>query len=310
MGTVYHIYQRTPKRFVIFYSISDFLVFLMTVCVTARKTRTRVLGVCCMFDHVHLLAEADSPEALSGFVDEYSSRFARQYNEDKACRGAVFEPRFGRAAKWGGKKIRTAIAYLYNNPVERMLCKNAEEYQWNFLAYAFSGTPFSVDDPLRSLSYRARSAASEIKYCRQHDKIISYAHLSKIFDSVNKTERKFLVDYIVSSYKCIDYTVLSSYFDGPKNMMTAIHSNTGSEYEIREEQDKVDDRYYQKFLSVLITSGHISNSKEIFHLEPKRKLELISFLNHRFPMVQKQVYKFIRYIPGGSANSGAPRRSV
>ena len=63
------------------------------------------------------------------------SRYVKEFNARTGRSGALFDPRYGSAMKKDGKKIRSAIAYLFNNAVEKHLCKKAEDYKWNFLSY-------------------------------------------------------------------------------------------------------------------------------------------------------------------------------
>ncbi|MBR0222649.1 MAG: transposase, partial [Bacteroidales bacterium] len=116
-GALHHIYQRTYDGYLIFYSVRDFLVFFTLFCTIARKYHIRVLGICLMYDHIHVLVAAPSKKDLSAFVQEYTCRFARQRNVQYQRKGSFFQRRFGSAPKSGEKKARTAIAYLYNNPV-------------------------------------------------------------------------------------------------------------------------------------------------------------------------------------------------
>ena len=90
------------------------------------------------------------------FMRDATRWYALLFNKYYGRKGSVFTPRFGSASKVGDKKVRTAIAYLYNNPVERKICVRAEAYRWNFLAYA-GRYPFG----LRRRTCRTRGQQSE-----------------------------------------------------------------------------------------------------------------------------------------------------
>ena len=100
----------------------------------------------------------------------YTSWFSRQYNEWYGLDGPLFRGPYGIASKVTDQKIRDAIAYLYNNPVERQLCKRAEQAHWNFLAYAENPYPFS--QPIRLDKARApmRRAVEEVRATRKEDR--------------------------------------------------------------------------------------------------------------------------------------------
>ena len=63
-----HVYQRTISGFNIFYDLEDFLVFYTIFSVTARMYKVRVVSMCLMYNHVHVLVESESLVELSRFV--------------------------------------------------------------------------------------------------------------------------------------------------------------------------------------------------------------------------------------------------
>ena len=142
-GECIHIYQRTVSGFNIFYDREDFIVFFTIFSVISRLYDVCVLELCLMIDHIHVLLAADSLEQVSSFVRHYSSQYALEYNHSLGRHGSLFHKSFGSAPKKGGKKIRSTIVYIGNNPVEKKLCSNAPEYRWNFLAYISETNPFS-----------------------------------------------------------------------------------------------------------------------------------------------------------------------
>lgn len=291
---IYHVYQRTPKRYLIFYSISDYIVLFSTICVVAKRCKIKLLGVCLMYDHIHLLVGANDRNELSHFVKWYSSWFSKAYNNDKGTTGPVFESRFGRAPKYRDKSIRTSIAYLLNNPVEKHLCEKAQQYRWNFLPYGLSSNPFSDYTPLRKASVRYRSALKEIKINCHEGKPIGYFHFRHLVTQLSKTERKLLCDAIINEYNVIDYEQLSAYFKNMDNLITAVNSNTGSEYDISEERDGFCDFLYTKMISLTLDSGIICNINDLFKIDIDCKLSLFKYLQAKIKAPNRQLRKFLR----------------
>lgn len=142
-NVISHCYQRTTGGVVIFYNISDYLVFFTIFCTTARKYKVKILSLCLMADHIHICISEERKGELSAFVREYSKLFSRVHNRTCHTQGNLFESPFGSAPKFGDKKARANLIYIGNNAPERRLCRNAEEYRWNFLAYAVCTHPFS-----------------------------------------------------------------------------------------------------------------------------------------------------------------------
>ena len=119
---VHHIYQRTINRFNIFYDLEDYLVYYTIFSIAARQYEVTILGLCLMFDHIHMLIKSDARVRMSEFVRQVTCMFAREQNNEVGRKGSLFQARFGSAPKKGLKLLRTAIAYLFNNPVEKRLC--------------------------------------------------------------------------------------------------------------------------------------------------------------------------------------------
>ena len=137
-GAITHCYQRTVNGFLIFYTVSDFLVFYTLICMLARKYRIQLYKICLMPDHYHLAFTAGSFQDMERFVQAVVSRFTKAQNKVLGRTGTLWESPFGYAPKFKSKSVKSLFIYIDNNPVERQLCKKAEEYRWNFLAYAIS----------------------------------------------------------------------------------------------------------------------------------------------------------------------------
>lgn len=151
MKKAIHIYQRSVKGDVIFYTLQDFLVFYTFVSEYARKYRVKILGLAIMYNHYHILVEADCRDEVKAFVSACTAGFSRAYNEEIGMKGSIFQSPFGSSVKYGDKNIRTAAGYVYNNHTNKKLCEKAEQTRWNFLAYAHeSGIPITSKRTQRS----------------------------------------------------------------------------------------------------------------------------------------------------------------
>jgi hypothetical protein len=150
-------------RGVLFYTYTDHLVFFTHYCVMARKHGIRVLSLCEMPDHVHDSVVAEKKEDLEQFKRETATTFSKNHNDWFLQKGPVLEGPFGRAPKREEKKARTNLVYVGNNPVERKLTARAEEYRWNYLAYAASDHPFSEKLVIRNARWPLQKAVKEVK---------------------------------------------------------------------------------------------------------------------------------------------------
>ena len=85
-GAIQHICQKTVNGFLIFYSVRDCVVFFTFIATAARRYNIRILGICLMVDHIHVLVEVRSKEEMDQFVSLYTSWFANTYNKWYAYR--------------------------------------------------------------------------------------------------------------------------------------------------------------------------------------------------------------------------------
>lgn len=295
-GILNHCYQRTAGGNLIFYCVSDHLVFFTELCCIARdyREKIRILSLCSMPDHIHLSIVAASRSELSAFVREYSARFAKKHNAICHRKGALFKSPYGSVPKRGDKKARTNLIYLGNNPVERHLCAKAEEYRWNFLAYAVSDHPFSDPLVLRNASWHLRCAIREIKQESKNDRPLSYRQLKRIFKGLDKREREQLTDFIITAYNVIDYPSAIRFFDTYEDMLTAMHANTGSEYDLNEVFHGKTDRCYAEMTAIAIRETGVGDIHDILAFPPDRKHRLLLRLSRLSDASLSQVRAFLQ----------------
>ena len=94
-GIINHIYQIAIDGDVIFYSISDHLVYFTIFCIYARKHGIRVLKLCQMPDHIHGSVIAYRKNSLSAFERDTTAVFAREHNGICHRKGPFFKSPFG-----------------------------------------------------------------------------------------------------------------------------------------------------------------------------------------------------------------------
>jgi len=82
-----------------------------------RRTRSdfRVVHYSLLGDHIHMLVEADSTEALSRGMIALQTRFALAWNKLWGRAGKVFADRFHLSLLDSPARVRSAIAYVLNN---------------------------------------------------------------------------------------------------------------------------------------------------------------------------------------------------
>ena len=160
-GEVHHICQQTVGGVLAFYSAADFLVFFSIVCTVAGRYGIRLLALCPMVDHTHIVVVAPGETALARFVQQYTCLFSREWNQSRGRKGPLFKHRYMSSVKLGNKQARTTINYCNNNPVERKVVTDARDYRWNFLRYARETHPYSPSLNLSKLPPKVRNILRE-----------------------------------------------------------------------------------------------------------------------------------------------------
>ena len=200
--------------------------------------------------------------------------FSKAFNQEYPQADLSFCSPFGRASKVSEKKIKTAISYLYNNPVEKQLCDRAELSRWNFLAYATSDHPFSEKLVENQARWNLRNALHEIRIDYAQGRPLNYAQLARITKPLTPKELAQLSDFIIKTYNFIDYESLKSHYRSFDDMVLAINTNTGSEYDLKEDFVAGSDRIYTKMTSFLLQSKEFTNIGDLLRrpAEERRRL--------------------------------------
>ena len=289
-----HIYQRTRNGFNLFYSLEDFLVFFTIVSVQVRKFGINMLGLCLMIDHIHILASAENLSQISQFISAYTSIFVKEFNEVTGRKGPLFEAKYGSALKLELKRIRSAIAYLLNNPVEKKLCTKAQDYKWNFLKYLDPSKKRQIGSK-RNLSRPLQRALTIVDDAYKKNKHLRYQLLTNLLKQLNPTEKELLSDYIITLYLPIDKKVAQKFFKSYNDMVLAVNSNTGTEYEITEAHFSKSDIQYREILQYLKTLN-ITDAKSLISATDERKVKLASQLKRFTSATTIQIKKFLHIV--------------
>ena len=288
-----HCYQRSADGGVLFYTYSDHLVYFTEYCLAARQYDIEVLALCQMPDHVHDSVRTKRKDNLARFKRKVNTDFSRKRNDFFRTEGPVLRDRYGSAPKYGDKKARSNLIYVDNNPVERKLVMKAEEYRWNYLAYATSDHPFSDQLVIRDARWPLQKAVREVKVQYKAGRPMDYAMLQRIFLPLDRKEALQLVDLIISTYNCIDYAAAARFFDSWNDLLTAMHATTGSEYDLNEVFIGKSDAFYAQMTSILLKGNYVKDIHDILRLSVDEKNELFQLLTPKTGALAEQIAHFL-----------------
>ena len=292
-GVVNHIYQKTSSGDNLFYDYEDYLAFYTIFAVCARSMNIITLELSLMRNHFHGLAITESAEELSSFMERCCSWYARESNIVIGRKGRLFKKNFGSAPKWDEKSIRSAINYVGNNPVEKGICKTAEECRWTFLAYYENRHPFSEPIILDKASKPLRRAVKEVKAMAALNLPLKHQQLSRMMKKLSPQEKEQLVDYIISEYLPFDYQKLISYYGLYEAMLTAMNSNTGSEHEINEEWYPESDLAYSEMIEFVKKERPENMVRSVITLPLEDKHKLAAKLRCHTSGSDRQICRFL-----------------
>lgn len=291
---VHHVYQNTRKGYLIFYSVKDYLILFSIITVIARRYEIKILGICMMPDHIHLIVYVRKPDRFRAFVRDYTSIFTKRYNQHYGLTGPLFNTPFGCAPKFIHKKIRSALAYVYNNPVEGHLALKAEEGQWNFLAYANKKNPFSEKLRIDKARWALRKALYTVKACRKAGRWLDYTEIEKVTENLPRRELHQFTDYTIRQYNCIDYGSAIAYYGSYEKMVTALNANTGSEYDLKEDTYAKDYRIYKTMILELCHGRKMETMEKVLYLPRPDRYRLRWGLIRNRGATDRDVAKLLR----------------
>ena len=279
-----HIYKRRHDGFLIFYSIKDYLVYFTLHSVLSVKYGIKVYGLCFMLDHIHSIVQANNLKQLSLFEHEVSRLFSLAWNEEYGKSGQMFGP-FGSAPKYGNKEKRSVFAYVVNNPVERHLCNKPEQFKWNFLH-----PPLPSD---RGNSGEFLYAKDRVNALRHRLRPLTYAVLNNLVKDLDEKETGALVNHIINTYNVIDYDAVVSLYGDYNQLLGAVNSNVGGEYEIRAHFIGFSDKTYASFSASLQRRYPRASVKEILNWGTDKKLEALFYLEKTTYALDRQIAKYL-----------------
>lgn len=288
-----HIFQHALKYRVVFFSMEDRLVFYTIFSVMAWRYGIVVLALAIMYNHFHCLIQAVSSKVMALFIGTVTSVYASAFNRDIGRRGPLFEKAYGHSLKWDAKSIRTSIAYNYNNSVEKGLFYRAEDDRWNLLAYVNSDHPYSDPIVLKKASLKLRGALKEVDAHVRDKAYLNYATVRRLFAGLSAKEREQLLDYTISRFLPINREQLISFYKGYDEMLLAINSNTGSEYDIKEEYTRDPDSIYTQMLGLVSKSSFSHKPHSIVAASVDKKKQVASVLRTRTAAKEYQICRIL-----------------
>lgn len=138
-----------------------------------------------------------------------------------------------------------------------------------------------------------RNAVREIDATADQNKPLKYIQLRRIFKKLSSQEKEQIVDYIITRYSPFDYENLLSFYGSYQKMTIAMESNTGGEYDLKEEYDHDSHLAYGEMIDCLKKRMGDRFSSAIISMSAEEKKRLFSELQHATSATPRQICKFL-----------------
>ena len=116
-GYAYHVLNRGNGGMTVFHKDGDYSAFLDLLAKAKIKFSVRVLAVCLMPNHFHLVVQPAADGAVSAFMQWWMTSHVRRYHEHYRSHGHVWQGRFGSFPIQQDDHLLIVIRYILRNPV-------------------------------------------------------------------------------------------------------------------------------------------------------------------------------------------------
>jgi len=194
-----HLWIRGNNKQPCFFADKDRHVYLRCLVEEARARSCDIHTYVLMSNHVHLLASARGPGAISRFMQTLNRRYCRYVNEEHHRTGTLWEGRFNSSLVKTEHYFFTLMRYIESNPVRAGMVARAGDYRWSSHHENASGAPSQVVTPHRLYLELGRCESSRREaYLRLFDTPVDDDTLDKIRKCINRGDPLEPVDCGVS----------------------------------------------------------------------------------------------------------------
>jgi putative transposase len=148
-GMPYHVTQRGNGRQRVFFSESDYRLYLDLLRANAERFRLRIWAYCLMPNHVHFVVVPEGAVAMAKTLGRTHADYARYFNLRQRSCGHVWQARYF-SCPLDRVHVWLAMAYVERNPVRAGFVEEAGSYSWSSAAAHTSG-----EDPAHILNLGA-----------------------------------------------------------------------------------------------------------------------------------------------------------
>lgn len=141
---IYHVILRGNNKQILFCDDLDRKFFLNRLEKYSTELGISVFAYCLMSNHVHILLGKANP-SLSKFVQKLATSYAMYFNRRYERSGHLFEGRFKSEPVETDEYFKTAIRYIFQNPLKVSIEKSLS-YRWSSYLLTIKENRHSIID--------------------------------------------------------------------------------------------------------------------------------------------------------------------
>jgi putative transposase len=142
-----HLVVRGNNRLPCFFDDQDRHVYLAYLGEYAKTYSCEIHSYVLMTNHVHLLATAREPGAISSFMQVLNRRYSRYANKAHERTGTLYEGRFRSCLVETDRHFLAVMRYIELNPVRAGMVAHPADYRWSSYRLNASGRPSGILTP-------------------------------------------------------------------------------------------------------------------------------------------------------------------
>ncbi len=129
-GVPHHVTQRGNRRQAVFFTESDYRLYVDLLRANCRAVDVVVWAWCLMPNHVHLVVVPEAADALAKAIGDTHRDYTRRVNRREGWAGYLWQGRFA-SCPMDEPHCLAAIRYVERNPERAGLVARAAEWPWS-----------------------------------------------------------------------------------------------------------------------------------------------------------------------------------
>ncbi len=144
-GLAHHVTQRGNGRQQVFFSDSDYALYLRLITEASSEAGVGCLAFCLMPNHAHLILVPETPDGLRHCLSKTHRAYAGILNDRRHLTGHFWQGRYG-SVPMDDAHLHEALRYVLMNPVRAQLVAGVTAWRWSSARAYLTGKPDGLTD--------------------------------------------------------------------------------------------------------------------------------------------------------------------